>query len=362
MIPKNLPLKTPKPDIAEFNAILTGQKKNCRVPLVEYAFNDNLIKQFITVMLGRQWVEESVNHDAYWDNFIAFWYHLGYDYVRYEMCLPFPENTLNRTESSDGREVQQTWTNQHQGQITSWDDFEKYEWPRVSDFDFSTLEYIAAHLPEGMGFISCHAGGFYEHLSSIMSYEGLGISLFENPELVQAVVDKLGNSMLEFASHLTDLPNFAAIWQGDDMGFRTSTLISPKDLRRYILPWHKKQAELAHQKNIPYYLHSCGNIEAIMDDLIDDVKIDAKHSFEDAIIPVAEFQKKYGDRIGVMGGLDLNILTTESPEGVREKTRQTVTVCRVKGSYGLGSGNSIPFYIPAENYLAMVDELHTQNK
>ena len=63
-----------------------------------------------------------------------------------------------------------------------------------------------------------------------------------------------------------------------------------------------------------------------------------------------------------MGGLDLNVLTSESPESVREKTRQLVSTCRQKGRYGLGSGNSIPFYIPAENYLAMVDELHTQNR
>ena len=42
--------------------------------------------------------------------------------------------------------------------------------------DFFPFEYISAHLPDGMGLITCHAGGIYEHLSWIMSYEGLCIA------------------------------------------------------------------------------------------------------------------------------------------------------------------------------------------
>jgi hypothetical protein len=97
------------------------------------------------------------------------------------------------------------------------------------------------------------------------------------------------------------LDRLAVVWPGDDMGFRTGTLIRPEQLRTYVLPWHKRFAAIAYEAGRPYFLHSCGNIVSIMDDLIDDVKIDAKHSFEDAILPVAEFQARYGRRIGVLG-------------------------------------------------------------
>ena len=33
----------------------------------------------------------------------------------------------------------------------------------MEDFDFSPVEYISRHLPEGMGLISCHAAGVFEH-------------------------------------------------------------------------------------------------------------------------------------------------------------------------------------------------------
>ena len=260
------------------------------------------------------------------------------------------------TDPAPESEQTRAWVDQHHGNITTWEEFERYSWPKVEAFDFFPFEYINSHLPEGMGFITCHGAGILEHLSAIMSYEGLSLCLYDNPALVKAVVDKVGELISAFYEHLLDLENVITIFQGDDMGFRTGTLISPDDLRKYVLPWHKRLAAIVHEHDRPYLLHSCGNVETIMEDLISDVGIDAKHSFEDAIMPVQKFQEKYGERIAVLGGLDLNILGTGSTEEVRQKTRQLIETCGQRGRYAIGSGNSIPSYIPLNNYLAMVDE------
>ena len=189
-----------------------------------------------------------------------------------------------------------------------------------------------------------------------MSTEGLCIALYENPELVQAVTDRLGGLMVKFYEHLLDLDRLIAIFPGDDMGFRSATMISPAALRTYTLSWHKRFAEMTHAKGLPYFLHSCGNLAQIMDTLIDDVKIDGKHSYEDAIIPVDEFQARYGQRIACLGGVDINILAAGTPEQVRQRSRWLMETCGARGRYAIGSGNSIPSYIPLQNYLAMVDE------
>jgi uroporphyrinogen decarboxylase len=93
-----------------------------------------------------------------------------------------------------------------------------------------------------------------------------------------------------------------------------------------------------------------------MEDLIEDVKIDGKHSFEDAIIPIQDFQARFGSRIAVLGGLDVNILSASSPEEVKKHTRRLIEICGSRGRFAVGSGNSIPSYVPVQNYLAMVDE------
>ena len=84
--------------------------------------------------------------------------------------------------------------------------------------------------------------------------------------------------------------------------------------------------------------------------------IDAKHSYEDAIIPVQDFQARYGDRIAVLGGMDVDRLSAGTPEQVRRHARFLIDTCGGRGRYAIGSGNSVPSYIPLANYLAMVDE------
>jgi uroporphyrinogen decarboxylase len=359
---EHLPVKRPCPDATTFIDILMGRTKRARPPLVEYLVDDVVRKPIVEDLLDRQWVEpggDRTQQRAYLDNFIAFWYHLGYDFVRFEQSLAFTKKSLLTADAAPASNKMRAWADEHQGAITNWEDFETYPWPEVEDTDMFAVEYIHDHLPEGMGLMTCHAGGIFEQVSQIMSLEGLSLALYDQRDLVEAVTQEVGQRMVAYYAQLCDLERVIALFQGDDMGFRTGTLIKPDDLRAIFLPWQKRFAAMAHERGVPYFLHSCGNLETIMEDLIDDVGIDGKHSYEDAIIPVEAFQAQYGDRIAVLGGMDLNILTAGTPVQVREHTRHLMTVCGARGRYAIGSGNSIPSYIPVQNYLAMVDEAQT---
>ncbi len=72
-----------------------------------------------------------------------------------------------------------------------------------------------------------------------------------------------------------------------------------------------------------------------MSDLIDDIGIDGKHSFENNIIPVADFQSIYSGRLAVLGGLDLNVLGAASSDEVRGQTRRSSK--RAAGKAGMPS-------------------------
>ncbi len=354
----HLPVAKPRPNAKEFIDILMGRVKSKRTPLVEYLVDGKLMKEITEGLLGECWVDETLEpatRKAHFDRFIDFFYRLGYDIVRIERGLPFPIKSLASDDDTMAQK-RRYWVDEHHGTIASWEDFEKYPWPKVEEFDFFAYDYINSHLPDGMGLVCCHAGGMYEHLSQMMSYEGLSYALMEEPELVAAVTQRIGERMEVFYRHLVDLDRLVAIFPGDDMGFKTATLVSPDTLRQYTLPWHKRFAALAHRRGVPYFLHSCGLLTAIMDDLIRGVGIDGKHSYEDAIIPVEEFQTRYGDRIAVLGGFDVHLLSTLTEDGVRKKARQLIETCGGRGRYAIGSGNSIPSYIPTANYLAMVDQ------
>jgi uroporphyrinogen decarboxylase len=353
-----IPLKHPKPDKERFINALLGKQTISRPPLIEYNIDVIHQRAIITQLCNRSWVGSApgdrASQCAYWDNFTEVWYRLGYDFVRLEIALPFP---LHSVVGEDLTMVNQVrgWADEHKGAIESWEDFEKYPWPAIAAMDFFPLEYISTHLPEGLGLITNHGGGPFEIVTRLMSYEKFCYALYDDPPLVKAIVEKVGNLFVAYYQQLAELPNLIALFQGDDMGFRSGTLARPDTLRELFLPWHKSFADISRRRGIPYFLHSCGELSALYEDLINDVGISGKHSFEDAILPAPEFQKLYGDRIATLGGVDVDILAGSTSEQVRARTRELMTICGARGRFAVGSGNSIPSYIPLENYLTMVD-------
>ncbi len=92
-----------------------------------------------------------------------------------------------------------------------------------------------------------------------------------------------------------------------------------------------------------------------MDDVIE-LGINAKHSNEDTIAPFDEWIARYGDRIGLLGGIDVDILCQKSHEEIVDDVFAKGTRFRRNArGYALGSGNSIPEYVPVDGYLAMIE-------
>ena len=52
---------------------------------------------------------------------------------------------------------------------------------------------------------------------------------------------------------------------GDDLGFRSSTLISARDIKEMVIPQYKRIVELVQSYGKPFLLHSCGCIFNVMD-------------------------------------------------------------------------------------------------
>ena len=207
-----------------------------------------------------------------------------------------------------------------------------------------------------MGFLTSHAGGPFEHMLRLVSYEGLCIMLHDDARLFQAIIDRLGEMVASYNRCLLQLDQVAAIWQGEDLGFKTQTLLPPDAIRKYVLPWHKQYAQMCHDAGRPYFLHSCGAIDEVMGDLLDNVKIDAKHSFEDTCAPIIDWKKRYGDRVALIGGVDVDVLCTAEANALRQYVRHIIGTCSCGGRFAIGTGNSVPSFAPVENYLTMVDE------
>ncbi|MBE0534659.1 MAG: hypothetical protein IH624_03250 [Phycisphaerae bacterium] len=285
----------------------------------------------------------------------------GQDYVKagLDIELTFHRSAVEDTaglKRAGGREFQ----NSHTGPIMSWEDFERYSWPDMSAPHIAAdLEWFQENLPDDMCIVGGLTGHFCEEVTWLMGYETFCYALFEQPDLVKAIADKLREFYVAMTRRYLEYDRIKLIWASDDMGFKTGLLFDKANMRRLVLDSHKTLAQLAHDAGRLYLLHSCGKLTEIMDDLVHDVKIDAKHSFEDTIEDVREVKHTYGRHIALIGGMDVDFLCRSSHDEIRKRTRDVVEKCLPGGRFCLGTGNTVANYIPVDNYLAMIDEART---
>lgn len=283
----------------------------------------------------------------------------GFDYVRAHLDdVEFPLNNQVVEDTAALRRVEgRAYRNEHTGFISNWEEFEGFKWPDPKKPEATrTLEWYQENLPDDMCIVSGSMSHFCEYLTWLMGYETLCYSFFDQRDLVEAIADKLKDIYREIIKRYLEFDRLRIYFAADDMGFKSGLLFSREDMRRFVLTGHQEMAEIAHAAGRLYLLHSCGNLEEIMDDLIDDIKIDAKHSFEDTISDVRDLKKTYGQRISLIGGIDVDFLCRADEKDIRRRVRETLEVCQPGGGYCLGTGNSVANYIPLGNYLAMLDE------
>jgi len=340
--------RKPEPNFERFLKVVRRQGEPDRVPFAEL-FHDYEIMEAIQ---GPPPADE--DGQAAWR--AKFWRDLGYDYISQGANIGFPHASRVAADTADLSRGDRGWMEEAKGPITSWEEFETYPWPEVTPATFEGYERLARHLPDGMKIAAMIPGGPFENVTFLMGFETFSYALIDQPDLVAAVARRVDEVLCTVVETTAAMDCVGAQWLNDDMGFKNGPMASPDTLRTYIFPTQKRICEIAHRHGKPILLHSCGNLEEITAELIDEVGIDAKHSFEDVIMPVWEVKRRWGKRMALLGGVDMDVLARGSEEQVRAYTRRCIEECAPGGGWALGSGNSVANYLPVGNFLAMLDE------
>jgi hypothetical protein len=132
------------------------------------------------------------------------------------------------------------------------------------------------------------------------------------------------------------------------LGF-LSALISPKAFRQLVVGYHDR----AHREiSTPWILHTDGVITPIIEDILS-MGIDAIHPIDPNCMDIRMFKRDYGDRVCIIGNVDINTLTMGSTDDVYQETRDLIRDLAPGYGYIVSAGNSIPEYVNSENVLAM---------
>jgi uroporphyrinogen decarboxylase len=332
-----------KPDFENLLTVLAGGKP-ARPTLFELFLNDSLCCKLAGEAIAGQ--TDSLSMPRTW---IHGFKNAGYDYATIPtwhlgiVLFPVEEAEKKQTISLNAGHA-----------ISDWSSFESYPWIDPASLDYSALTKLKPDLPDGMKLIVTGPGGVLENAISLAGFETLCLLLTDDPALVQAIFDAIGSRLVEYYRRCSVFESVGAVISNDDWGFKTQTMFKTADMKKYVFPWHQKIVETIHAAGKPAILHSCGYFSNIMDFIIDDLKYDARHSYEDNILPVEEAYERFGRRIAILGGIDIDFMVRSTPDEIYRRSQAMLERSATKGAYALGTGNSVPEYIPEENYFAML--------
>jgi uroporphyrinogen decarboxylase len=335
-----------QPDYRHFADVM-GNRRPARLPLYEHIVSASSMEKILDAKFAALEGGDAHDQAEYFRQHCRFFREMTYDTVSYEVCIG---GTLPGHLALCGG----------QGPIQSRSDFEAYPWAELPARYWHAarprLDALVAALPPGMKAVGGVGNGVFELAESLVGLEHLPFMEVDDPDLYADLFRAIGDLMCavwrEFMARYGSA--FAACRFGDDLGFKSSLLTHPTTVRHHIIPQYRRVIDIVHAGGCPFLWHSCGCIFEVMDDVIA-LGIDAKHSNEDAIAPFDRWIADYGSRIGLLGGFDMDFLCVNTPEVVYEQVLEYGRRFRKAAQgYALGSGNSIPDYVPTENYLAMV--------
>ena len=334
-----------KPDINEMYKVLRREAPS-RPVFFELFMNGPLYER----LAGRKMDPDAPDRDLEWLRFTVEAYAAaGYDYATtHPSGFGFPAESRGHVEGAKTCSLNSGFV------ITDEASFEAYKWPNPEDFDYSRIFKIKPYLPDGLKLMAMGPGGVLENVIRLVGYDNLCAMIYDTPHVAKAVFDHVGERLVKHYKICVESDTIGIIMSNDDWGFKTQPFLSPDQMREYVFPWHKKIVEVAHNAGIPAILHSCGNASELIDDIADYMKFDGRHSHEDIICPVEECYEKWHDRFAIIGGIDVDFITRATPEEITKRCVAMLDRVRDRGGFALGTGNSVPEYIPQENFLAMI--------
>ena len=178
--------------------------------------------------------------------------------------------------------------------------------------------------------------------------ESFCLALYDNRAFVEAVLDRYVDWIVVVAERACRM-GFDVFASTDDMAFNTAPFFSPRVFRDLVLPRYRRVAE---KITIPWIIHSDGNILPFVDDLIS-VGVIGLHPNEKGAMDIREVKRAYGNRVCVLGNVDLNLLGMGSPEAVEEEVRGLIRDVGPGGGYIVTSGNSLAGYLIPDNVMAL---------
>jgi len=198
--------------------------------------------------------------------------------------------------------------------------------------------------------------GTFGFLFIVLGLENMAEVIYEDPDLLMDLIEASTDFWTELGLKLIEA-GCDALYVANDMGMNERTLISPAHLREFFFPSFKKQIETWKQAGGKVLLHTCGNVNGVLEDLAD-LGIDAINNIQvRAGMNLADVKARIGDRVTIVGNVDATGIMCQSDKGlIADAIQEVVDTAGQDGALIIATDHSFHEGIPTENVLYFLDK------
>jgi len=210
-----------------------------------------------------------------------------------------------------------------QGLLTTPELWEAWHHPDPDKF-YKTIYRVFADLQKRYGdkiyLMGSLFSGLWESASQSMGLANFAVTLRRNPDFVRKMVKYYEKIYLATINATADAGMPAFVYS-DDMGHKSGPQMPPRVLDEFFGPSLRRLCEEAHRRGIKIIVHSCGNVNLLLE-MFADWGFDGVHSLEPtAGIDIADVKRRLGKRMCIFGNLDISHVLSE---GTREEVESAV--------------------------------------
>lgn len=244
------------------------------------------------------------------------------------------------------------------GADTGIGEVERHCWPDADQWDYQTAGASASRLAERYAVRGPYWYPIFSCVCSLFGIEDALIKLALEPAVFQAAAERVTEIVCGVCERLLDEcgASMPVLCLGDDFATQRGLMISPDQWRKHVRPYVARVFDLAKRRGRYVWFHSCGDVSAVLPDLID-IGMDVWETVQLHTLPVSaqELKREYGRHITFFGGVNTQRLPFASPELVRDEVVRCIIFLGEGGGYICGPDHHVKPDVPAANALALFD-------
>lgn len=175
----------------------------------------------------------------------------------------------------------------------------------------------------GDRFLNGSGISLYERVHFIRGLENTWLDIHSNPDELGKLIDILVDMNLYAIEKYAEAGADGLMWC-DDWGLQNRLMISPDSWRKIWKPRYARVYRAAHDAGLLTFLHSCGDISSILDDLIE-IGLDVVQMDQQQNMGLERLGSEFGGRIAFWCPVDIqNTMAHGSLDEIRRYCREMV--------------------------------------